>query len=135
MSYKLGQSAKLIGGIAPVAQTAGAVNGVVVDRFGYFSAIAHLKVGAATGAPSAQGVALKIQTGDALDGSDMADVTGASIAAVTADLANALLSIDLNPYKRYIRAVVTTTFTTGTVPAIPVAVTFALGCPVNIPAV
>lgn len=93
-----------------------------------------MKVGAATGSPTAQGVALKVQTGDQLDGSDFTDVDGDTIAALTANSAEAEMNLDLNPYKRYFRVVTTTTFTGGTSPAIPVAVSVVLGNPRSIPA-
>lgn len=133
MSLKTGESTKVIAGIAPKAQPAGDVNGNVIDRLGFFDAVVHLAVGAATGTPTAQGAALKLQTGDAADGSDMADVDGVPIAALTADNTQSQLNVDLNPLKRYIRAVVTTSFTGGTSPTLPVAVTVALGAPVNVP--
>jgi hypothetical protein len=133
MSLKLGENAKLIAGIAPALQAAGDANGTVIDRFGFLDAIVHLKVGAASGTPTAQGVSLKIQTGDASDGSDMADVTDATIAALAADNAEAELNLDLSGYKQYIRPVVTTAFTGGTTPKIPVAVTVAIGNAVEIP--
>lgn len=127
MSKFLGEKTKLIAGIAPVAFAAGNSNGIVIDRMGFYDAIVHLKVGAAAGAPTAQGVSLKIQTGDAPDGSDMSDVTGATIAALTANNAEARLNLDLNGFKRYFRVVPTVAFTGGSSPTIPVAVTLALG--------
>lgn len=127
MSKKLAEAIKLVSGIVPIARAAGTANGTVVDRLGFLDGVVHLNTGAATGAPTAQGVALKVQHGDVSDGSDMADVTGATIAALAADNAQAQLDLDLIGYKRYIRVVVTTTFTAGTTPAIPSAVTIALG--------
>lgn len=133
MSKKLGERAKVVAGIAPLTQAAGSVNGDVIDRLGFLDAIVHLKAGAATGTPTTQGVALKVQTGDAADGSDMADVSGAAIAALTADNAEAELNIDLNGYKRYLRVVVTTSFTAGTTPKIPSAVAVVLGNSSTVP--
>lgn len=133
MSHKLGESIKLTAGIAPAAISAGSTNGLIIDRLGFFDAKVHLRVGAATGAPTAQGVALKLQTGNKDDGSDMADVDGEVIAALTTNNTEAELKVDLNSYDRYFRAVLTTTFTGGTSPAIPAAVTIALGNPSDIP--
>lgn len=127
MAKRLAESVKVVAGIAPIARSAGTANGDVIDRLGFAGAVVHLKAGAATGAPTAQGVALKVQHGDASNGSDMADVTGATIAALTADNAEAQLDLDLSGYKRYIRVVVTTTFTGGTTPTIPSAVDVVLG--------
>ena len=133
MSYKLGENVKLAATITPDAVAAGSKNGTIIDRYGYFDGVVHLTAGAATGSPTAQGVALKMQTGQAADGSDMADVPGDTIAALTANNAEAELNIDLNSYGRYMRVVTTTTFTGGTSPTIPVAVTVALGNSINIP--
>ncbi len=129
----LGEESKLIMGAAPIAQTAGTVNGIVIDRFGFADAVVHLGLGVATGTPTAQGVALKMQTGTLADGSDMEDAAGDIIAALTANSTQAELNLDLKGYSRYIRAVETVTFTGGTTPAIPVAVTVALGNPINQP--
>lgn len=134
MSKKLGESIKIAAGINPASLSAGSSNGLTIDRLGYLDAKVHLKAGAATGTPSAQGVSLKMQTGDASDGSDMADVAGDTIAALTANNAEANLNIDLSGYKRYLRVVATVTFTGGTTPAIPAAATVALGGARNIPA-
>lgn len=127
MGKYLGEKAKLVSGAVPSERAAGSVNGSVVDRLGFQSAVVFLNTGAATGTPSAQGVALKVQTGDVADGSDMADVTGDTVAALTADNANAELNLNLAGYKRYLRVVVTTTFTGGTTPKIGSSVTVALG--------
>lgn len=133
MSYKLGESAKLKAAIAPGAFAAGDLTPIVIDRAGFYDALVHLKVGAATGTPTAQGVSLKIYTGDVADGSDGVEVTGDAVAALTADNAETGKSIDLNSYKRYVKIVPTVAFTGGTTPKIPVAVTVALGNSVNIP--
>lgn len=127
MSKKLGESTKVVAGLNPVGLAAGSVNGLIIDRLGFDDAKVHLKVGAATGTPTAQGVSLKMQTGDASDGSDMADVANDTIAALTADNAEGSLNVDLSGYKRYLRVVATVTFTGGTTPAIPVSVAVALG--------
>lgn len=106
---------------------------IVIDRYAFEDAIVHLKVGTATGTPTAQSVALKMQTGDAAAGSDMADVSGDAIAALTADNGEAELDLDLAGYKRYLQVISTVAFTAGTTPKIPVAVTVVLGKAVSIP--
>lgn len=133
MSKKLAENIKLKNILTPNTQTAGTVTGSVIDRAGFYDAVILLSVGAATGAPTAQGVSLKVQTGDASDGSDLADVSGATITALTTDNAEAELNIDLNGFKRYFAVVVTTTFTGGTSPKIPVSIAAALGNPVITP--
>jgi hypothetical protein len=130
---RLGEGVKLVIGVAPAPRVAGSVNGVVIDRFGFLDAVVHLGLGVASGTPTVQGVALKLQTGAAADGSDMADVTGSTIPVLTVDSLQAELDINLSGYKRYIRPVITTTFTGGTTPAIPSAVTVALGNGASIP--
>lgn len=128
MKKKLIEQAKTVVGLYPDDQVAAAaVNGVVIDRLGFNEAIVNLMVGAASGSPSAQGVSLKMQTGDQADGSDMADVSGATIAALDGNNETASLNFDLAECKRYIRAVVAVTFTGGTTPSIPVAVAVTLG--------
>lgn len=133
MSKRLGESVKVVAATSPIARTAGALNGTVIDRTGFLDAVVHLSVGAATGTPTAQGVSLKIQTGALLDGSDMADVDGEIIPSLTANNVGAKLSLNLEPLKQYIRVVSTVTFTGGTTPAIPVAQTVILGNPSLIP--
>ena len=133
MSKKLGESAKVTAGIAPNTFAAGALTPIVIDRFGFEDAIVHLKVGAASGTPTAQSVSLKVQTGDASGGADMADVTDATLAALTTDNAEAQLDLDLAGYKRYLQVVPTVTLTGGTTPKIPVAVAVVLGKPMTIP--
>lgn len=127
MKKLLIEQAKLIPGLNPAAQPAGTVTGPVIDRQGFLSAIVNLTVGAAAGAPTAQGVSLKLQHGDAANGTDMVDVTGAATPSLTADNTNASFNVDMTGLKRYIRVVATVTFTDGTTPTIPVAATLALG--------
>lgn len=133
MSKKLGETTKVTAGIAPAALTAAVANGIVIDRFGFWDAVVHLKLGTASGTPTGISVPLKVQTGSKEDGSDMADVSGDTIAALTVAGAEAKLNLDLSAYKQYLRIVVTPAFTGGTTPAIPIAVTVALGNAVSTP--
>lgn len=133
MSKKLGESTKVVAGIVPALFAAGALTPIVIDRLGFEDAIILLKVGAATGEPTAQGVSLKVQTGDILAGTDMADVTDDTIAALTTDGAEAELDLDLAGYKRYLQVVPTVALTAGTSPKIPVAVAVVLGNSRSIP--
>ena len=64
MSKKLGETSKVTAGIAPGTFAAGDLTPIVIDRYAFEDAIVHLKVGAAAGTPTAQSVALKMQTGD-----------------------------------------------------------------------
>lgn len=133
MSKKLGENAKVVAGVVPLLVAAGAMTPIIIDRLGFEDAVVHLKVGAATGSPTAQSVTLQVQTGDVLAGSDMADVSGAAIAALTADNAEAELNLDLAGYKRYVQVTPTVAFTAGTSPKIPVAATVVLGNYYSIP--
>lgn len=100
---------------------AAAGNGTVIERSNYRSAFINLAV--ATVAASSSIVA-KIQTGDAADGSDMADYVidtdsqGNNVVPTTATLSvsntNATLDVDLGGAKKYIRIVTTATGTAPT---------------------
>lgn len=133
MSKRLGENIKMLAGLAPADQAEGSVNGSIIDRFGLFDAVVLLSVGAASGTPTEQSVALKVQHGDKADGSDMADVDGAAISALTEDNSEAELDLDLNPFKRYMRVVAIVDFTGGTNPKIPVSVAIALGNSISTP--
>lgn len=99
---------------------AAAGNGLVIDRQGYRSAL--ISLAAATVAASSTVVA-KVQHGDALDGSDMADFapngTVISTNALDTSNTNTYKDVDLNSAKRYIRLV---TSTTGTAPSFSTSV-------------
>lgn len=125
------ENVKVATSIAPVAQAAGALNGAAIDTEGFGDGVCVISVGAATGGPSAQTVAAKLQESDSGTGS-WTDITGAAITAITTDSKTAEIRIDRRKRvasKRYIRAVVTPGFTGGTTPAIPVAATIMLGNP------
>lgn len=117
------------------ALSAGAANGVVIDRLNFLSGVIGLAVGAATGTPTSYTVNVKLQTGDQANGSDMADFIPCQQATViqSADLtANNTFNwtdADIIGAKRYIRAVVTVAFVGGTTPTIPVNTFIALGDP------
>jgi hypothetical protein len=121
MRKKLIEQAKLFTGTTPTAAVAaGDVNGIIIDRFGYLSAITNVGVGAASGTPTAQSITYKLQHGDASNGSDMADVASTNVlkasVALTADSSSSNASYDLTGLKRYIRLVTTVAFTDGSTP-------------------
>ena len=105
-----------------------AVNGVSVDTLGYDNAKLHAFGVAASGSPSAASLVVKLQestdgTGsgggawtDALD--NTGTVIGFTLTTTSADAVSAarIEGLNLNR-KRYLRAVVTPTFTSGTSPA------------------
>ncbi|MBT9171350.1 MAG: hypothetical protein DDT18_01724 [Actinobacteria bacterium] len=76
----------------------------------------------------------RVQHGDAADGRDMVDIPGAVATIIAADLI-AEINVDCRGLRRFVRVVVTTTFTGGTSPAVLVAATIAMGEAVWLPAV
>jgi len=113
--------------IAPVSKSSTqTASGTVLSRAGYGSATFTFLTGAASGSPTAISVACKVQTGDAANGSDMADISGAT-ATITAENTAAEINVDLSGCKKYVRAYLTVTLTGGTSPTILVAATAALG--------
>ena len=137
MSYSLqrnvGASLKTGKAFKPVASAAATINGDGIDRLGFSSAVLHHQCGDATGSPSAQSVATRLQHSDA-QGSGFADVSPAvTLTALTANNTDAERDVDLTGLKRYIRLVSVVTFTGGSSPAIPVAATITLGGPEALP--
>jgi hypothetical protein len=111
--------------VSPQSASAGSINGVAIDRLGYSSASFAVITGAVTGSPSAQTVDAKIQEADA-SGGTYTDVSGATVSITDADSIGEI-NVDLSGLKRYIRIVLTVSFTGGTSPAIEVASNCALG--------
>jgi hypothetical protein len=96
------------------APGAAAGTGIVIDRQNYRSALVGLAV--ATVAASSS-ITAKIQTGDASDGSDLADYKpDGSVISASLDTTNTntYLDVDLSGAKKYIAIV---TSTTGTAPS------------------
>ena len=83
-SFDVGASIDTRVGISPKNSTAATTNGTGFDRTGFLSCALHVACGAATGTPTTQSVIGKIQ--DSADNSTFADVTGATAAALTADI-------------------------------------------------
>jgi len=91
--------------IDPKDAAAVAQNGVTVDMQGYDGVAFVLSVGAV-----ATSVDMKAQQGDASDGSDAADITGATITQLAGTDDNKVAVLDVKPgtyTKRYVRVVVT----------------------------
>jgi len=96
----------------------------------YDSCVLYLQCGAATGAPSAQTVDLKVQ--DSPDGStgwaDYTDPDGnGAVTQLTADDTQSSESVNLEGAKRYVRLVRVVGFTGGTSPTIPVGAAVVFG--------
>jgi len=94
--------------LAPASYGAGAQNGDTIDRAGYDELLFTVQAGALGAAAT---VDAKVQHGDASDGSDMVDVTGASITQLTKansdDNKLSLLRLRGEGLKKYVRLVVT----------------------------
>lgn len=107
-----------------------AVNGNAIDRLNAQSMNIVLGIGATTGTPTGTQLAVKIQHGDASNLSDAADyATVASLGSTSANFTAAdvfAYGINLEGAKRYVRVVVTPTFTSGTAPTVLTAVTAEL---------
>lgn len=123
----IGSEVKTVRALSPQSNSGGsAVNGVVIDRMGFDSLVATVITGAISGSPTAISMAIKVQHGGASDGSDAADVTGATGTITTADSVKEI-NVNCEALKRYVRVTQTTTFTGGTTPAVLVGATIALG--------
>lgn len=140
MTNKHLQREKIMNALAPVLISGStAINGVIVDRKGYESAVVAVITGATTGTPTGTQLAFIIQHGDASNLSDaatFATLTGIGTAAanLTDGGVYAQTGINLATAKRYIRLVTTPTFTDGTSPKVNGAAVFTLGsCNVNPP--
>lgn len=89
------------------AQAAGAtnVNGLVIDTLGYDTVAFVGLFGALT---ATQVTGLKVQEGNAADGSDMADLAGSAVGPMADADSNKVLAEEVyRPRKRYVRCVVT----------------------------
>lgn len=110
--------------VNPVGQAAGSPTGIAIDKLAYDEfreVLTVVQTGAATGTPTSYTVDAKIQE-SATSGGTYTDVVGATITQITADSQKA--EIYWNPKKltkRFFRLLVTTAFTGGTSPTVPVA--------------
>lgn len=129
MRRKLLEQAIVKPTLNPVTEQSGGsdINGVVIDRFGYDSAVLMSGIGAISGTPTSLAMATRLQTGDAANGSDMADVTGYTLDSLTTANTNTSKSLDLSICKRYIRAVFKPVFVDGTSPKVYLTGAIALG--------
>jgi hypothetical protein len=127
-SNDIGAYVKTAVGLKPINSAASATNkGDAIDRLGFNSAVMAAAVGAAAGGPSARSAIFKVQQSDTTTDGDFVDVSGAALAAMTADNASGYLDLNIQGLKRYIRVVCTVALTGGTTPTIPVAATIILG--------
>ena len=125
---------KLTPALNPQSASAGTVNGTVIERRNFLSAVANVAIGAVTGSPTATSITYTVQHGTMADGSDMADFDGRgesviTSSAITAANANTSVDIDLEGAHRYIRLVIAVAFTGGTSPAAQLSGSVVLGDP------
>ncbi len=127
--------------LAPQSDTGGgAVKGGVVDTIGFNTGMLAFESGAISGTPDATSIEVKLQEGDASDGSDMADaldntgtVIGGTVTAENTELLARIEGLGTNR-KRYLRVLETTTFTGGMTPAVLVHANILLGRADSLPA-
>lgn len=128
----IGSLIKLETGIIPEDSDAATINGPSINRLGFGSAVLHHSAGAASGSPTGQVVASKLQ--DSADESVWADLTGAAPSDLIADDKDSEVDVDLKGAREFIRTVMAVSFTAGTSPAIPVSATIVLGAAQTLPA-
>jgi hypothetical protein len=92
-----------------------------------------VQCGAAAGSPSAYSVAGRLQH-SGQSGSRFTDITGAAIAALTADNGIARVAVNLARAKQFIRAVLTPSFTGGSSPSVPASAVIVFGGRDELPA-
>jgi hypothetical protein len=127
------ENIKVLASLGPDALTAN-TDGSVVDTMGFDNLQAVIAAGAIDTTDTDETYAVKLQEGAEDDGSDMADVTGAS---VTITESNQIKTIGVNGLgtgdrKRYMRLVLTVG---GTTPSIALAGLFNLGRAAQNPAI
>jgi len=122
-----GSELKTVRALSPQSDSGGsAVNGAVIDRKGYESAVMTVITGAIGGSPTSMSMAIKVQHGDASNLSDAADVSGATGTITAADSVKEI-DVDLKSLKRYIRVTQTTTFVSGSSPTVLVGASCSMG--------
>lgn len=136
-----GDLVKMLKAVPPQDAAAGAIEGGGIDRSKYLSAALHVAVGAASGTPDSFSVTAKVQhSSDDASADPYADYIGPEsanvedITAIVADNGQTQLNINLSKAKKYVRAVVTVAFVSGSTPKIEVAATWAFGGAETLPA-
>ena len=114
----------------------GDITGTGVDRTGYFAAVAHCKVGTATGSPTTQDLVFKVQHSDELasgyvdfPASDNGPNSDPTTVTISADDSLGKLNLNLEVAKKYLRLVLdqsASDLSGGTSPAIDVSADFVL---------
>lgn len=125
--HDIGSVVKNVVAIIPFADDGdAAVAGPVIARGNYLSGKLTLSIGAAAGSPTSYTCVLQLQQ-SATSGGTYADVSGAVTATLDTDDTSASVDVDLSGLYGYLKAEVTTSFTDGTNPTLPVAAILTLG--------
>lgn len=117
-----GALSKVVKGINPTNDTGTAINGTGVDRMvagsgeGYLSCVLQAAVGTVSGGTLTTFDAKLQHSSDDGASDPYADITDAAITQITAADTEGYVDVDLMGAKRYVRAVVTTAVSGGTVP-------------------
>ena len=137
----IGSHVNPVGSVWPQAISGSSdVNGAnTFDRVGtttnehYLSGVLVLNVGATTGTPTTFSVACRLQ--DSADNSSFADIaTAVAVTAVTTANTTATVAFNAKGLRRYLRAVVTPTFSGGTSPTVLVSASLVMGGAAVVPA-
>lgn len=127
------ENIKPVASLGPATLTAN-TDGSVVDTFGFDNLQAVISAGTIDTHDTDETYAVKLQEGAADDGSDMADVTGASVTVTESNQIKTIGVVGLGTgiRKRYVRLVLTVG---GTTPSIDLAGSFNLGRGVENPVI
>ncbi len=136
----LGEQNKYVAALDPIASVGAVHNGAVLDRELFNTLVFLVQGGATTGTPTTVTVDAKVQHGDLANGSDQADAPAGAFGgvAIVQQVAGAFavkLETDYRKLKQFTRIVVTTAFTGGSSPTIPVSVSATVGAGERHPAV
>lgn len=108
-----------------------AQNGVAVDRTGYLSAGLVVSAGINPSVPTGVTTAVKVQHSDTTTSGDFVDFATIETFGTASDLSAASVTkyynVNLRGAKRYIRVVLTNTYTGGTSPSSVQSAVFILG--------
>lgn len=116
---------------AYAATTSGTGLNVIPGESPSYDAVAVANVGLVTGAPSAVSVIITVESSATVGGTYATIATFATVATVVAAAEVSHIPVTINPAQPFIRATATIVFTTGTSPAIPLAVTLLVRESVN----
>lgn len=131
---KQSQDLKYVLAIEPKNSEAATINGNDIDCRGFRSASFILNTGIAEGTPVSWSIAYKLQEAEAVaDGYEDVDGYSGTLAGASDTYEKAVLDVNLENRKRYVRLVAVLTFVGGSDPKLPLGCTAVLGNPYSIP--